>query len=478
MDDFFTQFLDKKKRNYTKKLEKIEQLQKKAASELTTEQRELVNNRAKVVEDAAYFDEIKQLYFAAYNKKEGQKQVTNNGNVGGNVASPLGLFYLAKAVKEQGENALRVVSGQGVEFQEKLHNYNRTIFQQDVASTDGLKKAEAGLEELGADSDFTAQVRNIWAEDQLSQKQQKQPEVAPVAKETQKETTANKPQLFAMSSDEDEEEAQDDKPVQSRAQATQQNEDSEFKPNFVPLPEDDNEDNFAFEGGNKVRGDRRGGRKPRGDRPYRKYDGDRREDREERQEREGEQDNREQREPREKREYRGDGESRGYRGNRYNREGGDYKGNREGGEYRANREGGEYRNNKEGGEYRNNREGGEYRGNREDREGGNYKGDREGRGYRGYRDNNGDREGGEYRNNREGGDRDNREGKEGEERYRNRPPREGRNYDRNQDGNREDGERRGRGYGGRGRGDRNPNAPRGGDNNYQKRDANVEKRAD
>ena len=516
VDDFFTQFLDKKKRNYTKKLEKIEQLQKKTAEELTSEQRDLINNRQKVLDDAAYYDEIKQLYFQAHNKKETNKAAPATASLTHTTttASPLGLFYLAKSVKEQSESALRVLSSQGVEFQEKLHNYNRRIFAQEAGSDEGLKDAEAGLQAYAQDSEFSSEVSKIWSEGQMKERKA---EPAPVAREPVKEA-ASKPQLFAMSSDEEEEE-QEERPAQVKQQTNVNNgKDEEFRPNFVPLPEDDNEDAFAFESGNKVRGDRRG-RKPRGDRPYRKYDNDRNDNREDRRGREeraenGEnQDNEgagEERENKEGREY---GERRGgYRGNRENREGG-YRGNKEGG-YRGNREDreGGYRGNREDreGGYRgnrynregednreggykgnrynregeDNREGG-YRGNREEREGG-YKGNREDRegGYKGNRE---DREGGYKRNredNREGGYKGNRYNREGEDN------REGRDAERPQrarnfDGEREGGER-GRGYGGRGRGDRTYNGPRNdrnyngprGDNNYAKREVNVEKKAE
>lgn len=294
IDDFFTQFLDKKKKNYTKKLEKIDQLQKKNFDELTPEQKDLVNNRQKVVEDAIYYDEIKQLYFQASSKKEGQKQ--SNGNSANSNHATLNLYYLAKCVKEQGETALRVISGQGVEFQEKVHNYHHRIFQQDGSSSDTLKNAVNGLNIYLQDEAFVSQVEDIWSEGKLNQKHGNKAG----QKDVRKEST-NKPQLFAMSSDEEDEDQQDESPKRTE----HKNQDAEHhvvKPNFVPLPEDDNEENFAFESGQQARGERRG-RKPRGDRPYRKYDSDRRGERRDRGDRgegredkvqvEGEQDNKE-----------------------------------------------------------------------------------------------------------------------------------------------------------------------------------------
>jgi hypothetical protein len=61
IDDFFTQFLDKRQKNYTKKLDKINELGKKKLGELTPEQQELVQNKHLTLERIKYFDDIKEL---------------------------------------------------------------------------------------------------------------------------------------------------------------------------------------------------------------------------------------------------------------------------------------------------------------------------------------------------------------------------------------------------------------------------------
>lgn len=63
VEDFFTQFLDKRQKNFVKKLDRIEELRKKPENELTTEQKELIANAHLTQERVKYFDDIKELYF-------------------------------------------------------------------------------------------------------------------------------------------------------------------------------------------------------------------------------------------------------------------------------------------------------------------------------------------------------------------------------------------------------------------------------
>lgn len=271
VDDFFTQFLDKKKRNYTKKLDKIETLQKKKIEELTPEQKDLVNNRQKVVDKAEYYEDIKKLYFKANSKRDGAK--TCKDDMSNCIHSTVSLYYLGNCAKESGETAMRVLGNYGVDFQEKIHRYHNRVFNADCHNTEELKKAEEGLNEYLKDSETAKIAGDILKDGKLCQTQEVQP---PVHKES-----ISKPQLFAMSSeDEEEEETQPVKQEKAQEPLKQQNNESaEFKPTFVALPEDDNEEGFAFESGQRS-GGRGRGRKPRGDRPYKKYDGERREPRE------------------------------------------------------------------------------------------------------------------------------------------------------------------------------------------------------
>ena len=271
VDDFFTQFLDKKKRNYTKKLDKIDALQKKNYEELTPEQKDLVNNRQKVVEKANHYEDIKKLYFKANSKRDSTK--TNKcGDLSDCVHTTLSLYYLGNSAKESGENAMRVLSAHGVDFQEKVHKYHNKVFHANHKNAEELKKAEETLSEYLKDSEVSRIVCDIVSEGKLTETQQTH------VKETQRKESHNKPQLFAMSSDEEDEEheVKEEKKTESHAKGEHHD---EFKPTFVPLPEDDAEEGFAFQGEQGNSGNRRG-RRPRGDKPYRKYDGEKKERRE------------------------------------------------------------------------------------------------------------------------------------------------------------------------------------------------------
>ena len=70
LDDFFTKFLYKKKRNLAKKMTKIEELEKKKGEELTTEQKETLGSKKETIEKIAYFDVIFDMYKEAYLQKD------------------------------------------------------------------------------------------------------------------------------------------------------------------------------------------------------------------------------------------------------------------------------------------------------------------------------------------------------------------------------------------------------------------------
>lgn len=66
-DDFFTQFVDKRKKYWTQKLDEIAQLEK--STDLKPDQKEKVNNKGQTLEKIKYFDDIKAMYFEAAAKK-------------------------------------------------------------------------------------------------------------------------------------------------------------------------------------------------------------------------------------------------------------------------------------------------------------------------------------------------------------------------------------------------------------------------
>ena len=79
LDDFFTKFLYKKKRNLGKKMTKIEELEKKKADELTAEQKETLGSKKETVEKVAYFDTIFDMYKEAYLQKDDKDEDAPQG---------------------------------------------------------------------------------------------------------------------------------------------------------------------------------------------------------------------------------------------------------------------------------------------------------------------------------------------------------------------------------------------------------------
>lgn len=67
IDDFFTQFIEKRKKYWTQKLDDIAQLEKMA--DLKPDQVEKINNKGATLEKVKYFDDIKAMYFEAAAKK-------------------------------------------------------------------------------------------------------------------------------------------------------------------------------------------------------------------------------------------------------------------------------------------------------------------------------------------------------------------------------------------------------------------------
>lgn len=76
-DDIFTQFLEKRKRYYTGKMDEIAQLEK--LSDLKPDQKEKINKKSNTLEKIKYFDDIKSLYFEAHSKK-GKTEATTTQN--------------------------------------------------------------------------------------------------------------------------------------------------------------------------------------------------------------------------------------------------------------------------------------------------------------------------------------------------------------------------------------------------------------
>ncbi len=70
LDDFFTKYIYKKKRNLSKRLLKIETIEKTSAAELNKEQRETIASKAETAEKIRYFDHVLEQYYEAFSQKD------------------------------------------------------------------------------------------------------------------------------------------------------------------------------------------------------------------------------------------------------------------------------------------------------------------------------------------------------------------------------------------------------------------------
>ena len=165
------------------------------------------------------------MYFQANSKKEAQKN--NSGSENCNNAT-LGLYYLGKCLKENKEAVLKALSGLGVDFQEKMHGYHHKIFHAEGFNSETIKKANDSLNGYLNDESLTNQVNNIWTEGKLEHKHETQHHI----NENNRKEGYNKPQLFAMSSDEEEEEHVNEQPKKYDSKVTKT--DEAFKPAFIP----------------------------------------------------------------------------------------------------------------------------------------------------------------------------------------------------------------------------------------------------
>ncbi len=69
VDDFFTQFLEKRKKYFVTKMDEISELERKDAESLKPDQREKINKKGETADRIKYFDDIKSLYSEAHAKK-------------------------------------------------------------------------------------------------------------------------------------------------------------------------------------------------------------------------------------------------------------------------------------------------------------------------------------------------------------------------------------------------------------------------
>lgn len=314
-EDFFTQYLSKKKRNYVKKLAKVDLLEQKDFETLTTEQKDMVTNRQKLQDEIDYYDTIQQHYFKALKKKNPEvlekkeesaeeKQKNECGNYEDCCQKTLGLYYLGNFVKNSGEAAMQVFAKRdvGIDFQTDLQRLHAQTFRMDPLNPEDMAKAQEGLlNYLNNESlcngvvdivkgglspvEEIVEVQGELEEDLLNQR-------------ASKKNSIGKPNLFVMTSEEEDntkevpvaekeeikaepvkeekkkevvvEEIKEDVPVKE--------DDTVVVPKIVPLPEDSDDDFVVF---SKPSHNKRGrGRRGRGRGNYQRKDGDQRDNKE------------------------------------------------------------------------------------------------------------------------------------------------------------------------------------------------------
>lgn len=155
VDDFFTQFLDKRQKNFNKKLEKIEELKKKNPAELTTEQKDMVTNVHLTLEKIKYFDDIKELYSQAFLKKEQNEKALDN-----QISDLLDLFFTGCIMQHLPSSSLESIEKTlPKEHQKKVGELHHHAFKPSHTH-DSLKEAKNVVKSALDDLTFVESLRN------------------------------------------------------------------------------------------------------------------------------------------------------------------------------------------------------------------------------------------------------------------------------------------------------------------------------
>jgi hypothetical protein len=314
-EDFFTQYLQKKKRNYVKKLAKVDVLQQKDFESLTTEQKDMVTNKHKLQDEIDYYDTIQQHYFKALMKKNPEvleKKVESTEEKSKNECNSyedccqktLGLYYLGNFVKNSGEAAMQVFAKRdvGIDFQTNLHRLHSQTFRMDSLRAEDMQKAQNGLLEYLKDEELCKGVVDIvkdgFVNKQESVEEKGEQEEDLVNQRASKKESIGRPQLFVMTSEEEDNTKEEPVKVEKKKQNVEVQEIKEEKeepvvvkakndnqtqqkekivvPKIVPLPEDSDDEFTAFnKPSNNKRGRNNRGR-GRGRGNYQRKEGDQR----------------------------------------------------------------------------------------------------------------------------------------------------------------------------------------------------------
>lgn len=110
VEDFFTQFLDKRKKYFVTKMDEINELEKKDAETLKPDQKDKIGKKSDTADRIKYFDDIKGLYADAYSKKGPAAADASKGAdaLDGVVADFVNLFVVGQAIHNFERNSKQI----------------------------------------------------------------------------------------------------------------------------------------------------------------------------------------------------------------------------------------------------------------------------------------------------------------------------------------------------------------------------------
>ena len=295
VEDFYTQFIEKRKKYFTQKLEEISLLEKSDFASLKPDQKDKINNKAQTNEKVKYFDDIKQLYFEALAKKgptPAEIPPKNSENTDNLISDFVNLFSVGQAFHNFEKNSKHIEHVFNSEQMTLIQDLYNSLNKQH--SPEQLEEAKLKLKSYVENEPLQTSVQQFLSSYETSHENVEAQIAGTDKHDLKNEEVKNhvqpvsKPKLFANESDEEEEE----EPTHHKKEQT--NSAQKARPTHVahenhnkvnsnllkPLPEGDDTKVDEFKNQNKrnhYNNNRNGPRPPReyGDRPqYRKnYEG-------------------------------------------------------------------------------------------------------------------------------------------------------------------------------------------------------------
>lgn len=272
-EDFFTQFLEKRKKYFVQKLEEIEKLEKIDQSTLKADQKQKVNNKHETVERTKYFDDVKSLYFEAASKKGNLQQESSQKNTEsreGVISDLVNLFSVGQAIHNFEKNS--------TSFEHHFNSEQMTTVQDvfnclsNQSSVDRLEETKEKLRHYCDNEELRQSVNQfiLSRKSQIETNEEVQEEKkVETSHEKQVEVKPTNQRLFAEESDEEEEEKTQQKPNMNQEKEVTEEIPLEF---LRPLPIDDQKNVDEFKTQTHKNGNRnykeKGNYPNRKDRPY------------------------------------------------------------------------------------------------------------------------------------------------------------------------------------------------------------------